>query len=47
MEGTEMKKQIIPADLFNRPLAFKDNRQLQKLVLIVALFLTIYLILMD
>lgn len=45
MEGIEMKKKIIPADLFNRSIAFKDNRRLQKLVLVVALFLVIYLIL--
>jgi cyclic-di-AMP phosphodiesterase PgpH len=45
VEGIEMKKTIIPADLFNRSIAFRDNRRLQKLVLVVALFLAIYVIL--
>jgi cyclic-di-AMP phosphodiesterase PgpH len=37
-----MKKRIIPADLFSRSISFKDNKRLQKLVLVVALFVTIY-----
>ncbi len=45
MEGIEMKKKIASADLFNRSIAFKDNRRLQKLVLAVVLFLAIYIIL--
>lgn len=45
VEGIEMKKTIIPADLFNRSIAFRDNRRLQKLVLVVTLFLAIYVIL--
>jgi cyclic-di-AMP phosphodiesterase PgpH len=40
-----MKKKIIPDDLFSRSIAFKDNRRLQKLVLVVALFVTIYFVL--
>jgi len=40
-----MKKKIASADLFNRSIAFKDNRRLQKLVLAVVLFLAIYIIL--
>jgi len=45
VEGIEMKKKIASADLFNRSIAFKDNRRLQKLVLAVVLFLAIYIIL--
>lgn len=37
-----MKKQIIPADLFNRSIAFKDNKGLQKIVLVAVLFIAIY-----
>lgn len=37
-----MKKRIIPADLFSRSVSFKDNKRLQKLVLVIALFVTIY-----
>lgn len=37
-----MKKQIIPADLFNRSIAFKDNKGLQKIVLVAILFMAIY-----
>jgi cyclic-di-AMP phosphodiesterase PgpH len=37
-----MKKQIIPADLFNRSIAFKDNKGLQKIVLVAMLFIAIY-----
>ncbi len=37
-----MKKRIIPADLFSRSISFKDNKRLQKLLLAVALFVTIY-----
>ena len=40
-----MKKKIIPADLFSRSIAFKDNKRLQKLLLVVLLFLSIYLVL--
>lgn len=40
-----MKKKIIPDDLFSRSIAFKDNRRLQKLLLVIALFVAIYLIL--
>jgi cyclic-di-AMP phosphodiesterase PgpH len=37
-----MKKPIIPADLFDRSIAFKDNKGLQKLVLVAMLFVAIY-----
>ncbi|MDZ4131790.1 MAG: hypothetical protein U1E11_01500, partial [Dethiobacteria bacterium] len=37
-----MKKQIIPADLYNRSIAFKDNKSLQKIVLVAMLFIAIY-----
>jgi cyclic-di-AMP phosphodiesterase PgpH len=37
-----MKKKIIPGDLFSRSIAFKDNKRLQKLVLVISLFLAIY-----
>lgn len=37
-----MKKKIIPGDLFSRSIAFKDNKKLQKLLLVIALFVTIY-----
>lgn len=40
-----MKKRIILADLFNRSISFKENKRLQKLVLVVALFVTIYTLL--
>ncbi len=37
-----MKKKIIPGDLFSRSVSFKDNVKLQKLVLVIALFIVIY-----
>ena len=37
-----MKKKIIPGDLFNRSISFKDNKKLQKLILVLALFIAIY-----
>jgi cyclic-di-AMP phosphodiesterase PgpH len=37
-----MKKRIIPADLFSRSISFRENKRLQKLLLVVALFVTIY-----
>ncbi|MDW7729173.1 MAG: HDIG domain-containing protein [Bacillota bacterium] len=37
-----MKKRIIPADLFSRSISFRENKRLQKLLLVVALFATIY-----
>ncbi len=37
-----MKKRIIPADLFSRSISFKNNVSLQKLLLVLALFIVIY-----
>ncbi len=37
-----MKKKIIPGDLFSRSISFKDNKKLQKLLLVITLFVTIY-----
>jgi len=37
-----MKKKIIPGDLFSRSISFKDNKKLQKLLLVIILFVTIY-----
>ncbi len=37
-----MKTRTILGDIFNRSIAFKDNIKLQKLVLVVALFLAVY-----
>ncbi len=37
-----MKKKTVLADLFDRSVSFKDNPKLQRLVLVVALFITIY-----
>lgn len=37
-----MKLETIISDLFNRSISFKDNKNLQKLVLVVTLFIVIY-----
>ncbi len=37
-----MKKKIVPGDLFSRSISFKDNKKLQKIVLVLALFIAIY-----
>ena len=37
-----MKKKIIPGDLFSRSISFKDNKKLQKLLLVITLFVIIY-----
>ncbi len=37
-----MKKKIIPAELFNGSLSFRENKRLQKLLLVIALFAVIY-----
>ncbi len=41
-----MKKKTRLGEIFNRSVAFKDNVRLQKLVLVAALFLTVYLIML-
>ncbi len=43
-----MKKKIIPGDLFSRSISFKDNKKLQKIVLVLVLFIAIYgLLILD
>ncbi len=40
-----MKLETIISDLFNRSISFKENKHLQKLVFVVVLFITIYVLL--